>query len=232
MSRMRDATPVLVVHGTRRPAGVRTAERIAARLAERIGRPVPVAYADVRGPRLSDVLAQVTGPAVVLPAFLAAGYHVRTDLPAQLAATGHDAVLAAPLGPDPAVLAALADRAGAAGWRPGDALVLAAAGSRDPSATADVRHAAARLAARLDTAVPVGHVTAAPPVADVVAAHGCTGRRVVVAAYLLAPGLFHDRLAGAGADAVAAPLGCHPGIVAALHDRYRAASGRAPAHAA
>src|SRR5829696_1902904 len=46
-------------------------------------------------------------------------------------------------------------------------------------------------------------------------------RRVAVASWLLAPGLFHARLADAGANAVAAPLGAHPDVVAAVVARYR-----------
>jgi hypothetical protein len=34
-----------------------------------------------------------------------------------------------------------------------------------------------------------------------------------VASWLLAPGLFHRRLAGTGADVVAAPLSTHPGVI-------------------
>jgi sirohydrochlorin ferrochelatase len=197
-------------------------------------------------PTLAAVLGTVPGRAVVLPAFLASGYHVRTDLPAQLATIGRigqlsaagrvvqlgaarrlaggcDVLLAPALGPDPLVVAALADRARAAGWRPGDSLVLAAAGSRDPAATADVRAAAALLSARLGTPVPIGYVAAEPSVSTVVAAQHRRGRRVVIASYLLAPGHFHDRLASMGATAVAAPLGDHPDVVMALCTRYHAA---------
>jgi sirohydrochlorin ferrochelatase len=221
-------TLVLVAHGTRDPAGHRTVQRIAAGLRPRAGVPVVVGYADVREPTVAEALAAAPGPAVVVPAFLATGYHVRADVPAQLAAAGRtDATMTAPLGPDPLVVAALADRAADAGWRPGDGLVLAAAGSRDPRAAADVRRAAALLSSRTGTPVPVGHVTSAPHVADAVAAARTRHRRVVIASYLLAPGRFHSQLATAGADAVAAPLGDHPAILAALLTRYATALTRA-----
>jgi hypothetical protein len=48
---------------------------------------------------------------------------------------------------------------------------------------------------------------------------------VVLAAYLLAPGHFHDKLALAGADAVTAPLLPDDRIAAVLLDRYDAAVG-------
>ena len=39
------------------------------------------------------------------------------------------------------------------------------------------------------------------------------GRRVAVASYLLAEGLFQQRLRECGADVVAEPLGIHPAVV-------------------
>jgi sirohydrochlorin ferrochelatase len=58
-------------------------------------------------------------------------------------------------------------------------------------------------------------------VPDAVAAARAAGaERVVVAAYLLAPGHFADRLAAAGADAVTAPLLPDDRVAAVLLDRY------------
>ncbi|MGB5151893.1 MAG: sirohydrochlorin chelatase, partial [Mycobacterium sp.] len=51
------------------------------------------------------------------------------------------------------------------------------------------------------------------------------GRRVAVASYLLADGLFQDRLRASGADIVSEPLGIHPGMVRLIASRFR----RAPA---
>jgi sirohydrochlorin ferrochelatase len=45
-------------------------------------------------------------------------------------------------------------------------------------------------------------------------------RRVVVASYLLAEGLFQDRLRASGADAVADPLGRHPAMVRLIANRF------------
>jgi sirohydrochlorin ferrochelatase len=73
--------------------------------------------------------------------------------------------------------------------------------------------------------VTTGYGSAAqPPVPDAVAAARRGGaERVVVASYLLAPGHFHDKLAGAGADLVTAPLLPDDRIAAVLLDRYDAA---------
>ncbi|HKV20123.1 MAG TPA: sirohydrochlorin chelatase, partial [Mycobacterium sp.] len=48
-------------------------------------------------------------------------------------------------------------------------------------------------------------------------------RRVAVASYLLADGLFHDRLCASGADRVADPLGDHPAMVRLIANRFRRA---------
>jgi sirohydrochlorin ferrochelatase len=42
---------------------------------------------------------------------------------------------------------------------------------------------------------------------------------VAIAPYLLAPGHFADRLAVAGADLVAEPLGAHPAVIELVLDR-------------
>jgi sirohydrochlorin ferrochelatase len=46
---------------------------------------------------------------------------------------------------------------------------------------------------------------------------------VVVASYLLAEGLFQDRLRASGADAVTDPLGTHPAMVQLIANRFRRA---------
>ncbi|TQM30959.1 sirohydrochlorin chelatase [Nocardia bhagyanarayanae] len=240
---------VLVAHGTRSTRGV---EMIAA-LAEAVSRElgavsetvaaisgrgdrtdapvVRTAFVDVLGPSPSEVLRDLNAaaesvPAVVVPAFLASGYHVYQDVPREVAESGHDAVaVTAAMGPDPALARIMAMRLRAAGWRRGDAVVFAAAGSSDARARQDVRRAAAMLAEHLGAPVRIGYVaTGAPRVPEVVADLRASGaRRVFVASYLLAHGLFQQRLHDAGADGVAEPIGVHPAVVRLIADRYRAA---------
>ncbi|GHF77349.1 sirohydrochlorin ferrochelatase [Amycolatopsis bartoniae] len=214
---------VLAAHGTRDPAGPRVITRLAARVQAEVGVPVRVAYADVRQPDLTSVLRSVRGPAVVVPAFLASGYHVRVDIPAQIEASGHrNVVLTEAFGPAPELVGALRERLVAAGYRRGDAVVLAAAGSSDRRALAEVRTVADALGSVLDSPVRIGYAaTASPSVAEAVASYG--KRRVAVASWLLAPGLFQRRLDEAGADVVAAPLGVHAGVVELVVRRYRQA---------
>ena len=212
---------VIVAHGTRDPAGAVVATELTDAVRARLrGVRVELAFADVRGPTVADVLADLPGPAVVLPAFLAAGYHVRVDLPAQLADCPN-ATLAAPLGPARAMVAAVHHRLREAGYRAGDRVVLAAAGSSDPLAIADVRRAALRLAARLDTEVHIGYCATARPALPQAIAQSRPGR-VAVASWLLAPGLFHRAATEAGADVISAPIGAHPLVVDLIIARYRA----------
>jgi sirohydrochlorin ferrochelatase len=225
--------PVLVAcaHGTRNPAGRRLVAELALTARRlRPGLETTAAFVDVQPPTVVDVVAGLAArgrPAVVVPLLLSGGYHVHVDIAGAVAAHP-GAVAARPLGPDPRLAEVLADRLAAAGADaadPGTAVVLAAAGSSDPRAVADVEATAALLQRRLAGPVTTGYGSAAAPaVPDAVAAARAAGaRRVVVAAYLLAPGHFADRLAGAGADAVAAPLLPDARVAAVLLDRYDAA---------
>ena len=210
-------TVVIAAHGTQDPAGVAVARQLVTELRARLpGRSVLLAFVDVLGPAVRDVVAGAPGPVTVVPAFLTSGYHVRTDVPREVAATGRrDVIVTAAIGPHPLLVSAMADRLRAAGWRRGDAVVLAAAGSSDERAVADVRAAAVQLSREIGCRVRVGFVaTGAPSLTALVAGLRRAGEpRVAVASWLLAPGLFHNRLAEAGADVVAAPLGVHPAVV-------------------
>jgi sirohydrochlorin ferrochelatase len=228
-----DGAPVLVAcaHGTRNPTGRRLIAELA--LEARRLRPELVttaAFVDVQPPTVVDVVAQLSAAgraAVVVPLLLSGGYHVHVDIAGAVA--GSDSSVAArPLGPDPRLVDVLRDRLVAAGADAGDpltAVVLAAAGSSDPRAVADVENTADLLQRSWAGAVTTGYGSAATPTVPeaVTAARRAGAERVVVAAYLLAPGHFHDRLADAGADAVTAPLLPDDRIAAVLLDRYDAA---------
>ena len=217
---------LLLAHGTGDAGGRATWGRLLLAVRRALpGVEVRLGYAGVVRPALADVLAGLPGPVVVVPAFLAAGFHVRVDVPAQLAATGrYDVVVAAPFGPDPVLVGVLLDRLEQAGARPGDTVVLAAAGSTDATAQEDLRTAAALLTARVGHEVPVGYIAGGEPrVASVVASAASRGERVVLATWLLAPGAFHRWLADTGAAVIAEPLGDHPDVVAVAVERYRAA---------
>jgi sirohydrochlorin ferrochelatase len=223
---------LLVAHGTRDPAGAVVTERVAAQAERMLGVRVRACYADVRGPTPAEALAELPGPTVAVPAFLAAGYHVRADVPEQLRATGrHDVVLAGAFGPDPALVAAAAERLTEAGARPGDAVVLAVAASSDPPAQADGARAARLLGLLLGGPVTLAPIVLGdrPGVADVVARLRDEGaRRVAVASWLLAPGLFQRNLERCGADVVGAPLSDHEAVLEIVASRYTSARRALP----
>ncbi|MCK0177237.1 MULTISPECIES: sirohydrochlorin chelatase [Mycobacteriaceae] len=218
---------ILVAHGTRKASGVALIERIADRVAGTLDQPVDVAFVDVVGPSPADVLQRTCdGPAVLVPAFLSRGYHVRTDIPEHIEASGHpDVTVAAALGPDPQLVRVLSDRLIESGWRPDDSVILAAAGTSDRGALRDLHTTATWLSALTGGRVELAFAaTGTPRIADAVAAVRVrSGRRVVVASYLLSEGLFQDRLRASGADVVTDPLGTHPGLVRLIASRFRRA---------
>lgn len=224
---MSNPTLLAVAHGSRNPA----ATEAIATVARQIGRFAPVlrvrvAFLQHAGPSLRAELSAAGPSTVIVPLLLSTGYHVTTDI-AQ-AAREAGARVADPLGPDPLLVTALAGRLDEAGVPEGTPVVLAAAGSSDPAAEADVRLQADLLAERLGVPVTAAFASAARPRVDEAVAEleRQTGGPVAVAAYLLAPGQFHDQLGRAGARWVTEPLGGHPAIAGVVIDRYRIASRR------
>lgn len=227
--------PALVVcaHGTRDPQGREVVRETVAAVAERLpGVVVHEAHVDVHGPWVAEVVDsiplgdRVTG--VVVPLLLAAGYHVHVDV-ADAVAGRPDVVATAALGPDDRLVDVVLDRLAAVGAGPTDAVVLAPTGSADARAQADSAEVAGRLAKRWGGPVTLGFAGGPEPsAADAVhAARAAGARRVVVASYLLAPGVFQRRLEHSGADAVSGPLAPDARVVDIVVDRYRAAIGPA-----
>ncbi len=225
--------PLLVAHGTRKAEGVAMVAELAGRVGAHLGQRVHTAFVDVLGPTPAGALSAFSdGPAVVVPAFLASGHHVRVDIPGFVAASGHpDVTVTAALGPSREMVLVLVDRLLESGWRPTDSVLLAAAGTSDERALRDLRATAAMLSAAIGGRVGLAYAaTGTPRVADAVTALRARGaRRVTVASYLLADGLFQDRLHRSGADLVTAPLGTHPGVIRLIADRFRLARQRTAA---
>jgi sirohydrochlorin ferrochelatase len=214
---------------------------LAAAVASTLDETVRVAFVDVLSPAPDEVLRTMRdGPTVLVPALLSSGHHVRRDVPRYIAASGHRAVrVTRALGPSSELARAMLDRLLEAGWRPGDQVILAAAGTRNPHAQREVGAAAAMLSALVGSRVFIGFAapcrdgSSYPSVPDAVTRARRTGAsRVAVASYLLADGLFQGRLREAGADVVAAPLGSHPAVVRLACLRRRHAGVLAAARAA
>ncbi|MGW4947148.1 sirohydrochlorin chelatase [Actinoplanes sp. NPDC004185] len=208
-----DRPPVLlaVAHGTRSAAGQAQIRDLVDRIASR--RPdldVRLAYVDVQQPRVGEAIQGLR--AVVVPLLLSAGYHVRVDIAEAVAA--NDAVATAPLGPDPLLVRSLERGIAGAG---ADAVVLAAAGSSDPAWRADIAGVAAQLGAHV--AYASGAELRVPEVVARLREQGA--RRIAVAAYLLAEGLFYRSLHRAGADLVTPPLCADPAVEDLVLARYR-----------
>ncbi len=220
---------LLVAHGTRKPEGVAVIGELAQRVGALLNCPIRVAFVDVLGPTPSEVLRTLTdGPTVLVPAFLASGYHVHADIPAHVTASERDDVTVTPaLGPSAQMVRVVTDRLIESGWQPDDSVILAAAGTSDPGAQRDLRITATLLSAAIGNRVELAYAaTGEPRVADAVLALRArgTGRgRIVVASYLLADGLFQDRLVASGADIVTKPLGRHPGTARLIAARFRRA---------
>ncbi|WP_245679113.1 sirohydrochlorin chelatase [Actinomadura hibisca] len=217
-------TLLAVAHGTRRPAGPETVRALLDRV--RALRPwlrVAESYGELAEPVLETALHRIDGPVVAVPLLLARGYHALVDFPGRVERWCPDAVTARPLGPHALLAAAMSDRvADRLDVRDADAVVLGAAGSSDPAGLADVRAAARLLSRRLRRPVPWGLVAAdGPPLAEVVAEQRRRGaRRVAVASYVLAPGMFHERMKACGADVVAEPIGAHDALARLVLRRF------------
>jgi sirohydrochlorin ferrochelatase len=221
--------PVLlaVAHGSRDPAAQECVLSLTSRVARLAGGArVRAAFVQHAKPSLATALAGAATEAgadgaVVVPLLLSGGYHLSYDIAAAARAAG--VPVARPLGPDPRLVRALADRLDEARVPDGVPVVLAAAGSRDPRALADTRRQAAMLAAYRGAPVVAAFASAAHPTVDeaVTFLASLTGRPVAVATYLLAPGLFHDRLWLGPGTWVSGPLGSHPAVAELIMDRFR-----------
>ncbi|WP_454084718.1 sirohydrochlorin chelatase [Georgenia sp. Marseille-Q6866] len=246
------AAPVLVgcSHGTNDHVGRQVVRSILDDVrAARPGLEVREAFVDVQQPEVADVVTSVVTAdgggrgAVVVPLLLSGGYHVEVDIAEAVAARDGSpgrAVATPALGPDHRLVDLLAQRLTEAGVRPHDAVVVAAAGSSRSGAARDVERVAAGLREWHPGPVAVGYgAKAQPSVPEAVAAAraaladaagpeqrdgDAVTPQVVVAAYLLAPGYFYDRVLEAGADVVTAPLGANPRLTSIVLDRYDAAA--------
>ena len=218
--------PALVVcaHGTDDPDGQAAVLAIAGATAQRLPDvTVEVAYVDVQEPKLDVVVDRLVAAGhrvVVVPVLLTLGFHTEVDVAEAVAGHPGEVLSTGPLGPDPRLEAALVDRLREAGAPEGATVVVAVAGSSRPEA-AEVGHGVGRgVQQHWSGPVTVGFLSAAEPgVPEAVAAARASGP-VAVASYLIGPGFFQRKLARAGGDVVAQPLGAHPGLVSVVVDRY------------
>ena len=235
---------VAVAHGSADPRASATIAELAAVARERSpGLDLRTAFLGHAPPSLPQVLGTIEADreVTVLPLLLTAAYHSKADIPRVLARTPLRRVsYGATLGPHPLLLDALDRRLAEALPSSGPisglgvhldpartAVVLAAAGSSDPEANATITQMAARWQARTGwLAVRPAYASAAEPspAAAVAGLLRDGAPRVVVATYLLAPGLFADRIRhtalAAGAAAVSPALGACAEVADVMLDRF------------
>lgn len=229
---MGEAPRLLVAaHGTASAAGSATTAALVAAVADALpGVAVSACFLDVVAPSLAEALAAAPGPAVVVPLLLSTGYHVQTDIPAAVAAHP-GARVTAHLGPDPLVVSALAERLAAAeaAGPPAASVALVGVGSSRPQARPELEAAARRLGYQLGRTV-----AALTLVEDVAARLAGLAPPVVAVPYLLAEGVFFDRLSDAadGVAGLAAPIGAHPDLATLVAIRYSTAARIAPVDSA
>lgn len=229
---------VLAVHGSAHPAYRAAIEAVRDAVVDALAGADPTESPDVRLGWLDheqpDLATAVAGagaadrPVVVVPLLLAAGYHARVDIPQMLTAAPQ-AIVSAPLGPDPLLARALLRRATEAGGAAETALVVAAAGSSDPRALADVEAVVVELCRLHPGPVRSGYLSGdGPRIAETVASLVGAGHSVIALTYLICPGRLADTVATeartAGASAVAPPIGSCPEIAQAIRDRWLMAS--------
>jgi len=186
------------------------------------GLPVTVTLAGILGPPAAPSLPAQHDPAVAAPGAAARQALVEAAAPC---VPGQRAAVARGGGVPAELIDGLVRRLPVDGL---DAVVLAAAGTRDAVARATVGWAADALSARLGLPCTVAYASASPPaVVDAVDRLRAAGaRRVGVSAYFLAPGFLYDLAArsarAAGAVTVADPLGDAPELVRLIAARVEA----------
>lgn len=231
---------VAVAHGSRDPRAAAVIGDLLTLVRDRAaagglpGLDARAAFLDHAAPSLPAALGSLSpdhSACVVVPVLLTSAYHAEKDIPAQTAKVrsaypGLEVTVADPLAPHPLVIDALGRRLREA-WSgpPGEtSVVLASAGTSDPSANATIAALAADMAATDGwRRVTAAYASAAGPTPAEVAA--AADGPVVVATCLLAPGYFADKIRrtslAAGAAAVSGPLGAAPEIADVIVGRYR-----------
>lgn len=231
---------IALAHGSRDPRSPRAVRDIVA-TTKRL-RPdlrIEAAFLDHAKPGLQTAVERLAAKGhdeiVVVPLLLTSAYHARVDVPAEVRSVSNDNPRVAirvtdVIGTDVSLLTVLDERLRealrSARVRELDALVLAAAGSSDARANAQVARLARVWGHRHHLPTSVAFASTAPPsTGEAVRDWRREGRRhVAVGSLFIAPGLLPDRAAElafeAGAVAVSAPLGAHDELARILLGRY------------
>lgn len=194
-------------HGTTSHAGRSALSHLVSAVRRQArGYEVVDAFVDVQHPLLPDVVAETSGPGVIVPLLLGHDDEAASML-AAVAGSDEQVRVARSIGPDWVLAEIGVRRLIEAGAGPGDSIVLVAPHVDGPRALEDVSSAARLLSAVWGGPVHVGVVegrgTPVDQALDIARAHH---RRVVVALYDLVSGERAARIGRLGADVVTAPL--------------------------
>lgn len=164
------------------------------------------AFVDVQQPSLADVVAETSGPRVIVPLLLSHDCET-ARLMNEVAATDPLVRVAPAVGPDWVLAEIGVRRLIEAGAKPSDTIVMVAPHADGSPALADVSKAARLLSAVWGGPVHVGVVDGVgTPVEDALDVARAHNRRVVVSMYALASGEGASAIGRLGADVVTAPL--------------------------
>ncbi|RJN31657.1 sirohydrochlorin chelatase [Nesterenkonia natronophila] len=229
-----------ISHGTNCPAGQAAVQGLFQQTVTRAAgaetlTDLRLGHVDVEEPDTAATLSALSGsgPAVIVPLLLSAGFHVNVDLQDAADASERIVVVSGALGPDERLTDALEQRLNESGADPAsDVIILGAAGSSDGGAVRDVKTAAGMLADRLRCPVQDAYLSfAKPTVVEAVSAarDAHPGSRIVLTSYLLAPGYFQRLLSRQQADVITAPVlnvtdgaaDIPPGLPEIILDRFQ-----------
>ncbi|SHM42045.1 sirohydrochlorin chelatase [Cryptosporangium aurantiacum] len=238
---MPDPVLLAVAHGTSYAPGIATLHALLERVRELApGLRVELAFVDHEPPSVRGALnafATDGVPVATLPLLLTAASHSKGDIAGTVRLVrderpGFAVSYGRPLGPDPLLLQALADRVAEAGAGPDTALVLASAGAADPDANAEIWRAARLFWEYRGGGAPVEVAYASattPTVTDAVRRLRTLGHDdVLVVPYFLAPGKLPSGVRRDAQDAgarAADVLGAHDAVARLVLARYAEAVG-------
>jgi sirohydrochlorin ferrochelatase len=209
---------LLVAHGSPDPRHGAVVRSIAAAVTAR-GLEAEAAFLEHDRPRASDRLVGASGPLTVLGLLLSPGYHARVDVPRLIQAGPGDVVDRGVLGAGPWLDGAMDEVVAAVGGDTTTPVVVVSAGSTLPAA----RHHVQDHVARWGGGRPGATWVVTDP--SDLSLLGEVPAESVVVPFLVAPGIFSDRIGAAaeGWGLRAAPvLGVTDGFIDAVIERLGA----------
>ncbi len=218
---------ILLGHGSPDPRAGIGAAALAGRVADLLpDDEIRLAFLDNTSPTLTEAALTVASHSdiTVVPVFLSRAYHVKVDVPAEVAkasaAINREITITEPIGPDPLLIDVLDHQ-----LPPGAPVVLATAGTSDLEAQAAFEALAQEWSQRRGTHVLVAYASQAQPdVATAISRLESVGEhKAAIARFLLFDGVFPDRIkADAQGRAITTVLGDAPLLADIIADRVLA----------